>query len=193
VLRLQPPTTYQGWMDLADKVKDVNGIKYVSNFQAAQSEALICNWVEYVWNNGGDILDASGTPVINSENNVEATKIMLDLVKNYSPEGITTYKEPESEQVFLDGKSLFIRDWSGFWNSSNAEGSKVAGKVGVTALQVGPNGQDPHSALGGLDLVINKSIDAEHKAAAAEFLKYMASAETQKEIFRKTLPIRDLD
>ncbi|MEH7116245.1 ABC transporter substrate-binding protein [Neobacillus vireti] len=181
-LGIQPPTTYKGWMALADKVKGVNGVKYVSNFQAAQSEALVCNWVEYVWNNGGNVLNGKGAPVVNSENNVEATKTMLDLVKNYSPEGITTYKEPESEQVFLDGKSLFIRDWSGFWNTFNADGSKVAGKVGVTSLPIGANGQDPHSALGGLDLVINKAIDDEHKAAAADFLKYMASAETQKDM-----------
>jgi len=181
-LGVEVPTTYQGWMDLEEKIKDLDEIKYVSNFQAAKSEALVCNWVEYIWNNGGDVLDESGSPVVNTSNNVEATEIMLDLVENYSPEGITTYNEPESEQVFLDGKSLFIRDWSGFWNSANAEGSKVAGKVGATTLPIGPNGEEPHSALGGLDLVINKFIDDEHKEAAVDFLRYMASEETQKEM-----------
>lgn len=178
----QPPTTYQGWMDLAEKAKDVNGVKYLASFQAAQAEALVCNWVEYVWNNGGDVLDASGAPVVNSANDVEATQIMKDFVKKYAPEGVITYKEPESEQVFLDGKSLFIRDWSGFWNTANAEGSKVAGKIAATSLPVGPNGKDPHSALGGLDLVVNKSIDNEHKTAAVDFLKYMVSADTQKQM-----------
>ncbi|MFD2214957.1 ABC transporter substrate-binding protein [Metabacillus endolithicus] len=181
-LGVEVPTTYQGWMDLQEKVKGLDEIKYVSNFQAAQSEALVCNWVEYIWNNGGEVLDESGSPVVNTAINVEATEIMLDLVENYSPEGITTYNEPESEQVFLDGKSLFIRDWSGFWNSANAEGSKVAGKVGATTLPIGPNGEAPHSALGGLDLVINKFIDDEQKEAAVDFLKYMASEETQKEM-----------
>lgn len=59
--------------------------------------------MEYVWGNGGDILDENGTPVVNSENNVEATEIMKKLVDNYSPSGITTYTETESEQVFKEG------------------------------------------------------------------------------------------
>ncbi len=175
------PTTYEGWMALADKAKGTEGVEYLASFQAAQSEALVCNWVEYIWNNGGEVLDASGQPVINTPENIEATSIMLDMVQNYAPAGVTTYTEPESEQVFLDGKSLFIRDWSGFWSQANREGSNVNGKVGAVALPLGPNGTTPHSCLGGLDLVINKSISDEQKAAAVEFLKYMTSFETQKE------------
>ncbi|MEH7495642.1 ABC transporter substrate-binding protein [Neobacillus niacini] len=181
-LGVQPPTTYQGWMDLADKAKGVNGVEYVADFQAAQSEALVCNWVEFVANNGGEVLDSSGKPVVNSKNNIESTQIMVDLVKKYAPEGITTYTEPESEQVFLDGKALFLRDWSGFWSQANREGSKVKDLVGVTTLPIGPNGEEPHSTLGGLDLVINKAIDDEHKKAAVDFIKYLSSEKAQKEM-----------
>ncbi len=181
-LGAEVPKTYDGWMQLAEKAKGVNGIEYTADFQAAQSEALVCNWVEYLWNNGGDVLDAGGKPIVNSENNVEATNIMKTLVDKYAPNGVTTYTETESEQVFLDGKALFIRDWSGFWNTANKEGSKVAGKVEATTLPIGPKGTEGHSCLGGLDLVINKNIDAEHKAAAAEFLKYMSSHDTQKQM-----------
>ncbi|MEK3990172.1 MULTISPECIES: extracellular solute-binding protein [Robertmurraya] len=181
-LGVQPPTTYQGWMDLSEKAKGVNGVEYVADFQAAQSEALVCNWVEFVANNGGEVLDSSGKPVVNSENNIEATKIMADLVKNYAPEGITTYTEPESEQVFLDGKALFLRDWSGFWSQANREGSKVKDLVGVATLPIGPNGDEPHSTLGGLNLVINKAIDEDQKEAAVDFIKYLSGEKAQKEM-----------
>ena len=123
-LGAEVPDTWDGWMELADKAKGVNGVEYGADFQAAQSESLVCNWVEYVWGNGGDILDENGTPVVNSENNVEATEIMKKLVDNYSPSGITTYTETESEQVFKEGKCLFIRDWSGFWSSGQDEDQK---------------------------------------------------------------------
>lgn len=181
-LGVEPPTTYQGWMDLQSKVQGKNDIQYTGVFQAALSEALVCNWVEYIANNGGEVLDASGKPVVNSENNIEATQLMLDMVKNYAPEGVTTYTEPESEQVFLDGKALFIRDWSGFWSQANKEGSKVKDKVGVTALPVGPKGTEGHSTLGGLNLVINKYIDDEHKEAAVDFIKYLSSESVQKKM-----------
>lgn len=181
-LGAEVPTTWEGWMELADKAVGINGVEYGADFQAAQSEALVCNWVEHVWSNGGDILDKDGTPVVNSENNIEATEIMKKLVDEYAPEGITTYTETESEQVFKEGKCLFIRDWSGFWSSGQDEGSKVTGKIAATKLPVGPSGTESHTCLGGLDLVINNNIDDQHKEAAADFISYMASPETQKEM-----------
>lgn len=181
-LGAEVPTTWEGWMELADKAVGVNGVEYGADFQAAQSEALVCNWVEYVWGNGGDILDEDGNPVVNSENNIEATEIMKKLVDEYAPEGVTTYTETESEQVFKEGKCLFIRDWSGFWSSGQDEGSKVTGKIAATKLPVGPSGTESHTCLGGLDLVINNNIDDAHKEAAADFISYMASPETQKEM-----------
>lgn len=181
-LGAEVPTTWEGWMALADQAVGVGGIEYGADFQAAQSESLVCNWVEYVWSNGGDILDEEGNPIVTSENNIEATEIMKKLVDEYAPEGITTYTETESEQVFKEGKCLFIRDWSGFWTSGQDEGSKVTGKIAATKLPVGPSGTESHTCLGGLDLVINGNIDDKQKEAAADFISYMANPETQKEM-----------
>lgn len=181
-LDAEVPTTWEGWMELADQAVGTNGIEYGADFQAAQSEALVTNWVEYVWGNGGDILDEDGNPVVNSENNIEATNIMKTLVDNYAPAGVTTYTETESEQIFKEGKCLFIRDWSGFWSSGQDEGSKVTGKIAATKLPVGPNGEESHTCLGGLDLVVNNAISDTQKEAAIEFINYMTSAETQKEM-----------
>ena len=111
-------------MELADKAKGVNGVEYGADFQAAQSESLVCNWVEYVWGNGGDILDENGTPVVNSENNVEATEIMKKLLDNYAPSGITTYSRQKVNRYLKKVNVSFIRDWSGFWSSGQDEGSK---------------------------------------------------------------------
>lgn len=181
-LKAQVPATWEDWMKLADQAIGINGVEYGADFQAAQSEALVTNWVEYVWGNGGDILDESGAPVVNSDANVNATELMKKLVDDYAPKGITTYAETESEQVFKEGKSLFIRDWSGFWSSGQDEGSKVTGKIGATKLPVGPDGTESHTCLGGLDLVVNNAISDDQKEAAVEFINYMTSPETQKEM-----------
>ena len=66
--------------------------------------------------------------------------------------------------------------------SGQDEGSKVTGKIGATTLPVGPSGEESHTCLGGLDLVINNNVDDAHKEAAADFISYMASADTQKEM-----------
>ena len=181
-LNAEVPTTWEGWMELADQAVGINGVEYGASFQASQSEAMVTNWCEYVWGNGGDILDENGNPVVNSENNIEATNIMKKLVDDYAPEGVTTYAETESEQVFKEGKCLFIRDWSGFWSSGQDEGSKVTGKIAATKLPVGPSGTESHTCLGGLDLVVNNAISDEKKEAAVEFINYMTSFDTQKEM-----------
>ena len=181
-LGAEVPTTYTDWMALADKAIGTEGVEYGADFQAAQSEALVCNWCEFVWANGGDILDANGKPVANSANNIEATKIMKQLVDDYAAEGVTTYTETESEQLFKEGKALYLRDWSGFWTTGQDESSKVAGKIGAASLPVGPSGTEAHSCLGGLDLVVNNNISDTQKQAAAEFIKYMIDEATQKEM-----------
>ena len=181
-LNAEVPTTWEGWMELADQAVGINGVEYGADFQASQSEAMVTNWCEYVWGNGGDILDENGNPVVNSENNIEATNIMKKLVDDYAPEGVTTYAETESEQVFKEGKCLFIRDWSGFWSSGQDEGSKVTGKIAATKLPVGPSGTESPTCLGGLDLVVNNAISDEKKEAAVEFINYMTSFDTQKEM-----------
>jgi multiple sugar transport system substrate-binding protein len=176
-----PPATYQGWIDLYEKLKDK--VDYAFSFQAAQSEAMVCDWCEFVWNYGGDILDASGKPVVTSDAVVAATQMMSDLIGKYAPEGTTTYAEPESQQVFQEGKALTCRTWSGTWNTFNdAAQSSVAGKVGVCKLPVAKEGDTAHACLGGLDVCVNGAIDDAHKDAAIKFITWLTSQETQKQM-----------
>lgn len=175
------PTTYAGWEALAEQAQGVGEVEYLASFQASLSEAMVTNWLEFIWNSGGEVFSADGSFDFDSAANIDGTETMRRWVEEYAPAGVTTYAEPESEQVFLDGKSLMLRSWSGTWSVLNREGSKVAGNVGATTLPVANEGDTPYSALGGLDLVINGAIDDSQKEAAAEFLRYMTSFETQKE------------
>lgn len=174
------PTTWQGWQDAYEKVK--GDVDYAFCFQAKQSEALVCDWCEFIWSFGGQVLDGSGTPVCNSAENIEATQFMADLIGDLAPDGVTTYAESESEQVFKEGKALTCRTWSGTWNVFNDEAeSNVAGNVGMTFLPVNKEGDTGHSCMGGLDLVTNIWIDDAHREAANTFIKWMTSEAAEKE------------
>lgn len=174
------PTTWQGWQDAYEKVKA--DVDYAFCFQGIQSEAMVCDWCEFIWSFGGEVLDENGTAVCNSAENIEATKFMADLIGSYAPEGVTTYAESESEQVFKEGKALTCRTWSGTWNVFNDEAeSNVAGNVGMTFLPVSKEGDTGHSCMGGLDLVTNVWIDDAHREAANTFIKWMTSEEVEKE------------
>lgn len=175
-----PPSTYQGWIDAYEQLKDQ--VDYAFSFQASQSEAMVCNWCEFVWNNGGDILDADGNPVVTSDAVIAATQTMADLIGTYAPEGTTTYAETESQQVFQEGKALTCRTWSGTWNTfNNAEESSVAGNVAVCTLPVSNEGDVSHSCMGGLDVTVNNAIDDAHKQAAITFIQWITSFDSQKE------------
>ena len=175
------PTTFQGWKDVFDQLPEDSGIDYAFCFQGSQSEAMVCNWVEFLASFGGTVLDEEGNPVCNSEENIAATQMMADLIGTYAPEGTTTYAETESQQVFQEGKALTCRTWSGTWNTfNNEEESNVAGKVGMTVLPVNEEGEVAHSCMGGLDLVINTYISDEQKEAAKTFVKWLSSEEEEK-------------
>lgn len=175
------PTTYDGWIDVFEQLPEDSGIDYAFSYQGGQSESMVCNWVEFLWSFGGDVLDADGKPMANSAENIAATQLMKDYIGTYAAEGTTTYSETESQQIFQEGKSLTCRTWSGTWNTFNdAEQSNVAGNVGMTVLPVQTEGDTAHSCLGGLDLVINTFISDEQKAAAETFVKWLVSEEAEK-------------
>ena len=175
------PTTFQGWIDVYEKLGEDSGIDYAFCYQGAQSEAMVCNWVEFLASFGASVLDESGAPACNTQEAVDATQLMADYIGTYAPEGTTTYAETEAQQVFQEGKALTCRTWSGTWNTfNNPEESDVAGKVGMTVLPVNAEGDVAHSCLGGLDLVINTYISDEQKAAAETFVKWMTSEEAEK-------------
>jgi multiple sugar transport system substrate-binding protein len=175
------PTTFQGWIDIYEQLPEDSGIEYAFCYQASQSEAMVCNWVEFLASYGASVLDDAGAPVVNSPEAIEATTAMRDYIGTYAPEGTTTYAETESQQVFQEGKALTCRTWSGTWNTFNDEAqSKVAGNVGMTVLPVNEEGETAHSCLGGLDLCINVNIDDAKKEAAKTFIKWMISEEEEK-------------
>lgn len=176
----QPPKTFDELLALSKELGGKDGTEFGFVFQANQYEGLVTNWLEYIWGNGGNVLDQDGKVVVNSANNIEATQYMMDLVSTVAPKGVTTYTEPESMQVFLEGKSVFHRGWPNVWVESQKEGSKVKDKVGIIPMPVGPQGTEPAATLGGLNLAINKNIDAKQKEAAVEFLRFMISSEAQK-------------
>jgi len=175
------PSTFDEWISVYESLPEDSGIEYAFCYQGAQSEAMVCNWVEFLASFGGSVLGEDGAPTCNDEAANAATQLMADYIGTYAPEGTTTYAETEAQQVFQEGKALTCRTWSGTWNTFNDEAqSDVAGKVGMTVLPVANEGDTPHSCLGGLDLVINTYIDDAQKEAAKTFIKWMSSEEEEK-------------
>lgn len=171
-----PPETWQELVRAARRISAAEGI-YGFVWQGKQYEGLVCNALEFLWSNGGDVL-RGGAVVLDSAENRRALRFMGEVARDgVSPEFVTTLTEEPSRRIFGDGRAVFMRNWPYAWNLFQRPESPVRGRVGVRML---PRfeGHSPAATLGGWQLGINAH---SRKAEAAErFLRFITSTGNQK-------------
>jgi len=149
-------------------------------WQGKQYEGLICNALEYMWSNGGEVM-RDGRVVLDTPRNRHALAFMADLVHRYgvTPASVTTATEEPSRHVFGQGRALFLRNWPYAWRAFQDPHSRVYGKVGVTMLPHFEGGVSA-ATLGGWQLAVNRH--SHHPEAAAELVRFLTSAHAQKRL-----------
>lgn len=174
-----PPRTWDELVEMAKKISQAEGIiGFV--WQGARYEGLVCDFLEYLWSFGGEVIDEKGKVVIDSPQAVQALQFMVDLIYKHriTPEGVVTYMEEDARRVFQKGEAVFMRNWPYAWALLNSDDSPVKGKVGVAPLPLGPGGRRA-ATLGGWNLGINKFSSKEEKEAAKKLIKFLTSYEQQ--------------
>ena len=169
------------WSELVETAQEITGKEkglYGFIWQGKQYEGLVCNALEFIWSNGGEILD-NARPVIDSPRNADALRFMRDLIVKYgvTPPLVTTAIEEPTRHLFGSGKALFMRNWPYAWNLFEKEGSAVKGKTGVAALP-SFSGNHTVSTLGGWQLGVNRF--TRHPEAAERLVRFLTSPATQK-------------
>jgi len=139
--------------------------------------AAVTMFSNYLYNYGGDWLDANRTPLINSPEAVEAITFYGNLLKNYGPPGSVNNHWNEVVALFQQGKAAMFTDASVFYaNVENPEASTVAGKVGYAPFPAGP--KDNTYWLSGWGLSMASS--SKNKGAAWYFIQWATSPEMAK-------------
>jgi multiple sugar transport system substrate-binding protein len=146
-------------------------------WQGKQYEGLVCNALEYIWSNGGEVLE-DGRLTLDSPANRTALGFMADLIYRHrvTPASVTTATEEPSRHVFGQGRALFLRNWPYAWRPFQAEGSAVKDKVGVTVLPHFEGGR-PAATLGGWQLGVNRY--SAHPEAAERLVQFLTSAQAR--------------
>lgn len=168
------------WNELAEAARIVTAGEsgmYGFVWQGKQYEGLVCNALEYLWSNGGDVLD-DGRLVLDSETNRAALAYMRDLVTSgVTPAFVTTLTEEPAREIFGRGAAVFMRNWPYAYRLFEEPDSAVRGKVGVRAL---PRfaGQQSASTLGGWQLGVNRY--SKHPLAAERLARYLTAPAAQK-------------
>lgn len=145
-------------------------------WQGNDYEGLTCDAHEWLVSTTGEtFISPEGEVNVTDEAFVELVDRAAGWVGGISPEGVTTYQEEESRNVFQSGNAAFMRNWPYAYNLAQAEDSPVAGMVEWVPL---PDGGERRAAcLGGWQLAVSQYSD--NVEAAVEVAKYLASPEQQ--------------
>ncbi len=173
-----PPATWSELVTISKAIGEKEPGIYGFIWQGKQYEGLVCNALEFIWSNGGEVFE-DGKPVLTRRENVKAIGFMHDLIAKYkvTPDLVTTAVEEPTRHIFGNGDAVFLRNWPYAWNIFEQEGSAIKGKVGVSVLPKFEGGE--HAAtLGGWQLGINKY--ARYPDVAEKFIIFMTSPEAQK-------------
>jgi multiple sugar transport system substrate-binding protein len=165
-----PPST---WQELYSSAADQGGIV----FQGAPYEGLTCDWLELAFAAGGEVLSEDGKKaVIDSPENVEATKLMADAVKDRAaPRAVATYMEPESLAAWQTGKPAYMRNWPYAYGLSQ-DTDKLKGKFDVVPLPE-YEGAGKAAILGGGNSVI--SVYSDNPGGALAVVDFLATEDWQ--------------
>lgn len=178
----KPPLSWEEMLTQGETIiqgEDDPGL-YIYSGQFKQYEGLVCDMMEFIWSNGGAVINhKTGKAILDEPAAVNAITFVRDrIIGKAAPRGVINYEEPESLDLFMQGKAIFHRNWPYAWTvANNPKKSKVAGKIGVGPLP-SFQGQCSASTLGGWQFGVNRY--SNHPEEAWQFIKFMTSHDTQK-------------
>src|SRR5215210_3329247 len=180
----QAPAT---WQEVYQQAADKGGIV----FQGAAYEGLTCDWLEIAYSAGGTVLSEDGKKAtIDSPENVAATKLMADAVKNgAAPKAVATYMEPESLTSWQTGKPAYMRNWPYAYGLSQDE-PKLKDKFDVAPLPEF-EGAGKAAILGGGNNVI--SVYSKNPGGALAVVDFLAQQDWQTQLtaeFSQASPLK---
>jgi multiple sugar transport system substrate-binding protein len=165
-----PPATWDDLKAAAKAMKEKGGSKWGIGLGTK-------NWQEYfpfLWSNGGDVVDASGKPTLNSPQAVEA----LTFYNSFFKEGLTPKSVPEGTDPatpFVTGDTPMF--FSGPWHLTGVKDAGGAGFEDKWAITPMTKKVTATSFLGGSNVVVFKN--SENKDAAWAFVRFLSDPKTQ--------------
>jgi multiple sugar transport system substrate-binding protein len=165
-----PPATWDDLAAMAKAMKEKGGAKWGISLGTK-------NWQEYfpfLWQNGGDVVDASGNPTLNSPQAVEA----LTFYDSFFKAGLTPKSVPEGFDItpaFVKGDNPMF--FSGPWHLGLIDTAGGADFKGKWAIAPMPKKVTATSFLGGSNVVVFKN--SKNKDAAWAFVKFLSDPKTQ--------------
>jgi trehalose/maltose transport system substrate-binding protein len=101
-----PPKTWDELKTMARRVREKSGTKFGFVFQGARYEGGVCDGCEYIWGNGGDVLEPEDPSrvIVDSPQAIAGLTTERSMITDgVSLKAVSVYKEDESAGAFLNG------------------------------------------------------------------------------------------
>jgi multiple sugar transport system substrate-binding protein len=178
-----PPKTWDELEEMGLKVSKDQGIDNGFVFQGDQYEGGVCNGCEYIWTNGGNVLDPNDPSkvVIDSPEAAAGLATEQGIVEDgVAPQAVATYTETETDPAFLGNKAVFARNWPYMYSLAGTTDypDVKPEQIGVAPIPLGEGQTQLVSTLGGWNMLINAQTDMPDEAW--EFVQWITAEEQQK-------------
>jgi multiple sugar transport system substrate-binding protein len=190
-----PPKTWDELKRMALQVKQHHGLQHGYVFQGADYEGGVCNGLEFIWTYGGEVLDPNDASKviidgIEAKNGLRAERHMVE--DGVAPQRVHRFTEEESTVRFLDGQSVFCRNWSFLFGILDDEDEPLSrAQVGVAELPRDQGVEQGDGCLGGWNMFINAA--SAHQDEAWKFIEFMTAPQQQTRLAEEAslLPTRE--
>lgn len=182
---LEKPWTWTEFQEICATIKDKFKSPAIDIQLANADEMLTYAYTPFIWSNGGDVVDETGTKAegyFNAKKSVEGLQFIQDLVKN----GYTTNKPVK--KGFETGKYAMLL--SGSWTMADLSANYKDIDYGILPYPVSDTTKKLVSPTGSWELAMSQT--TKKKDAAAAFILYATNTESSKimSLGNQVLPIR---
>jgi ABC-type glycerol-3-phosphate transport system substrate-binding protein len=168
-----PPTTWEQYREAARLTTDPAAGTYGTMIPGNRDSEVATRFESYIQQAGGDIVDAAGTPDIDTPEASAALQMMTQILfdDGSSPAGLHDLSAIQGQ--FLEGKIAMVSVWPYLWAmATDPEQSKVADDV---AVALNPGHPDQVATTFSWGLGVSAGSDA--KDAAWEFVSWATSTD----------------
>lgn len=168
------PATFTKMLEYANLINDGNSI-YGFGANGSDPHRLYKKIVPMFWTFGGDIFDSKGKPVINSQANIEALQMYIDL----SHVGMIETQR-QLDAAFAQGKIGFW--FSGAWLIDKIKNENPSLNYGISPIP-GKINSPGVSFAGGEYLAV--SVNSKKKSLAEKFVQFLTDGSNSLKICKK--------
>ncbi|MCZ4348150.1 ABC transporter substrate-binding protein [Devosia neptuniae] len=178
-----PPQTWDEVVTVAKAIQNSSDTSGIALPYGKLSGQNLMVWMNLLWGNGGDLFDADGAPIFNSDAGVAATDEYVGFLRKDEivPAGSAVFVEQDAVTSFKQGNSAMLPVW--WWVRSqltDPEQSKLTTEqVGFTSLP----------AVAGSDRttytntwIFGVTAGSDSKGAAAEFLGWLTDPALERDV-----------